>query len=146
MTRHSKFVFFKDVMYILRYRRIPDKTSIICELSGKCHRNISIGSKGEVYSCECLNSLHKNLLGNILTESHSDIIGSQKFMTMARNTNTYCEECLHCDIFPVCRAGCYNRRLPVSDGTPRLDYYCEARKSIIHHIQGVCNSMIECEK
>ena len=126
--------FFKDVLYLLGYREIPNKTSVICELSGTCHRNISIGSNGDVYSCECLNSKPTNLIGNILRNSFYEIVTDKPFIEMSKSTNRYKPECLECEVFSVCKAGCYNRRLPLEDGQPRLDFYCEARKAIIKHL------------
>ena len=125
--------FFKDVLYILGYGN-PEKDSIICELAGKCHRNISIASNGDIYSCECLNSKLSNKIGNILSQSFLEIVTSEPFIRQSQKTNSYRNECLICDVFFVCKAGCFNRRLPRDDGQPRLDYYCEARKKIIHHI------------
>ncbi|MDV0441295.1 radical SAM/SPASM domain-containing protein [Methanorbis furvi] len=127
--------FFKDVLYLLGYKEIPDKSSVICELSGKCHRNISVGSNGDIYSCECLNSKPENRIGNILEKSFSEIILDEPFVNMAGNTNLYRSECLDCDVFTICKAGCYNRRLPAEDGNPKLDFYCDARKEIIRHIK-----------
>lgn len=130
--------FFKDVLYILGYRK-SEKDSIICELAGKCHRNISIASNGDVYSCECLNSKLSNKIGNILSEPFIEIVTSEPFIRQSQSTNTYRPECLSCDVFFVCKAGCYNRRLPLADGLPRFDFYCEARKKIIHHIMEKVN-------
>lgn len=123
--------FFKDVLYILGD---IEKDSIICELAGNCHRNISIHTNGDVYSCECLNAKPSNKIGNILSNTFGEIIQSEPFIHLSKNTNKYCMECLSCDVFFVCKAGCYNRRLPNEDEIPRLDYYCEARKKIFHHI------------
>ncbi len=125
--------FFKDVLYILGHWR-EEKSSIICELAGTCHRNISIAANGDVYSCECLNSKPSNKIGNILKETFTEIVHSEPFFSLTKNTNSYREECLSCEVFFVCKAGCYNRRLPEKDGSPRLDYYCSSRKSIIKHI------------
>jgi len=131
--------FFKDVLYLLGYKSIPNKTSIICELSGNCHRNISIGSNGDVYSCECLNSKPSNIIGNILEKSFYEIVIDEPFVKMSISTNKYKHECLECEVFSICRAGCYNRRLPNADGLPRFDFYCEARKAIIKHIMEYTN-------
>ena len=125
--------FFRDVLYILG-RWSTEKTSIICELAGTCHRNISIATNGDLYSCECLNSKPSNKIGNILTNTFTEIVNSEPFIHLTQSTNTYRMECLSCDIFSVCKAGCYNRRLPVKDGEPRFDFYCEARKKIIRYI------------
>ena len=125
--------FFKDVLYILGYLK-TEKESIICELAGTCHRNISIATNGDVYSCECLNSKPSNKIGNILSETFLEIVHSEPFVQLTQSTNTYSEDCLSCDVFSVCKAGCYNRRLPEVDGRPRLDFYCSSRRKIIHHI------------
>jgi uncharacterized protein len=125
--------FFKDVLYILGYFK-TQKESIICELSGTCHRNISVATNGDVYSCECLNSKPSNKIGNILSKTFMEIVNDEPFYRLTQSTNTYREECLSCDIFFVCKAGCYNRRLPEEDGIPRLDFYCSSRRSIINHI------------
>lgn len=125
--------FFKDVLYFLGYRN-TEKASVICELAGNCHRNISILTNGDVYSCECLNSKPSNRIGNILTKTFTEIVHSEPFIRLSKNTNTYRKECLSCDVFFVCKAGCYNRRLPTEDGEPKFDFYCKARKQIIHYI------------
>jgi len=125
--------FFKDVLYILGYWN-TERTSIICELAGTCHRNISILTNGDVYSCECLNAKPSNRIGNILTETFTEIVHSKPFIHLSQNTNTYHKECLSCDVFFVCKAGCYNRRLPTEEGVPRFDFHCNARKKIIRHI------------
>lgn len=125
--------FFKDVLYILGYRN-EEKQSIICELAGTCHRNISVATNGDVYSCECLNSKPSNKIGNILSETFTEIVCAEPFMRLSRDTNTFCTDCLSCDVFFVCKAGCFNRRLPSEDRRPKFDFYCHARKEIIHHI------------
>lgn len=125
--------FFKDVLYILG-RWNTEKPTLICELAGKCHRNISILTNGDVYSCECLNAKPSNKIGNILTETFIEIVHSEPFIRHSQNTNTYRKECLSCDVFFVCKAGCYNRRLPKENGEPRFDFHCYARKKIIRHI------------
>lgn len=130
---HFDIRFFKDILYILGYRN-EEKTSIICELAGSCHRNISIATNGDVYSCECLNSKPSNKIGNILIKTFAEIVCDEPFIHLSQDTNTYCAECLSCDVFFVCKAGCYNRRLPSDDRIPKLDFYCHARKEIIHHV------------
>jgi uncharacterized protein len=125
--------FFRDVLYILGYYD-TEKDQIICELAGKCHRNISILTNGDVYSCECLNAKPSNKIGNILSETFIEIVQSESFFRLSQITNTYCMDCLSCEVFFVCKAGCYNRRLPNENEKSRLDFYCDARKKIIHHI------------
>lgn len=125
--------FFKDVLYLLGWWQ-SSKNVIICELSGRCHRNISILTNGDFYTCECLNSKPTNKVGNILKQSILDITFSDPFFKITTNTNMYHEKCLMCDVFDICKAGCYNRRLTLTDGFPQIDFYCDARKRIIHHI------------
>lgn len=125
--------FFKDILYSIGFYNIQ-KESIICELSGKCHRNISIFTNGDVYSCECLNAKPSNKIGNIIDETFLEIVHSESFIALSKSTNAYHMDCQSCDVFSICKAGCYNRRLPNEDGKPCLDFYCDARKKIIHHI------------
>lgn len=129
--------FFKDILYILGYIK-TEKATLICELSGNCHRNISVMTNGDVYPCECLSAVPSYKIGNILEESFTQIVHDKLFIQLSQNTNTYCKECDSCDVFFVCKAGCYNRRLPNESKEPRLDFYCNARKKIIHHIMGFC--------
>lgn len=135
--------FFRDAMYVMGYLRNPSKKSLVCDLSGICHRNVSIGSNGDFYSCECLNSKKSNLLGNIMEMNIPQIISGDAFRKMSECTNRFCAECTRCDVFPICKAGCYNRRLPEEPGEPRLDYYCKARQEILRHIRMVCDVMLE---
>ena len=125
--------FLKDILYKLGITG-GRRNSICCELAGSCHRNISVLTNGDVYSCECLNSKPTNKIGNIIEQTFTEIVHSKPFYDLSVNTNTYRDECSKCDVFSVCKAGCYNRRLPNSAGEPTLDYYCSSRKKIIHHI------------
>lgn len=125
--------FLKDILYKLGLIS-GQKNSICCELAGSCHRNISILTNGDVYPCECLNPITSNKIGNINDQTFLEIAHSGLFNKLAINTNTYHRECDNCDVFDVCKAGCYNRRLPNNGREPILDYYCTSRKAIIHHI------------
>jgi uncharacterized protein len=125
--------FFKDIFHILGYKN-TQKPTLICELSGMCHRNISVMTNGDIYTCECLNGDPSKKIGNILREPFTKIVNDEPFIKLSQSTNVYCKECISCDVFSVCKAGCFNRRLPNESGEPRLDFYCSARKAIIHHI------------
>lgn len=125
--------FFKDILYLLGYNT-SKKKSIVCELSGKCHRNIAVSTNGDIYTCECLNTDPANKIGNICRESFREMINKEPFIQLTESTNNYSTECKSCDVFFVCKAGCYNRRLPTKEKEPRLDFYCGARKQIILHI------------
>lgn len=125
------------------YTRDPEKRTIICELSGQCHRNVSIGSNSDFYTCECLNSLERNLIGNLMQTPLSELVRSDAFNRMACSTERLHPDCYACDILPICKGGCYNRRLPDDSGNPRLDFHCKARKSIIGHVREVCDTLVE---
>lgn len=134
--------FFKDLLHIMGYTRNPSKDTVICELAGQCHRNVSIGSNGDFYTCECLNSLERNLLGNIMEVPIPELLAGERFRRMAAETENLHPDCMDCEFFHICKGGCYNRRLPAGSGAPRLDFHCSARKSIIGHVREVCDTMI----
>ena len=131
-----------NLLHIMGYTRNSSKTTLICELAGQCHRNVSIGSNGDFYTCECLNSLERNLLGNIMETSIEDILTGDKFRKMSTETENLHPDCLVCNYFYICKGGCYNRRLPDASGIPKLDFHCSSRKAIIEHVKEVCNSLI----
>ena len=137
--------YLKDLMYKMGYLRIKDKKSIICDLSGKCHRNISIFTNGDVYSCECLNTLKDNRIGNIMESEISDMIHGKRFKELSQQTNEIHPDCISCRDFPICKAGCFNRRVPWN-GIVEKDYYCEARKSMMMHMRMVCDRILSMEK
>lgn len=105
-----------------------------CNYSVSCQNSfISVGPQGDVYPCGRFDGVEGFKLGNINTDSLSEILSSEKRKRLQERTAEIksCEKCEHKSI---CNAGCmhnaYMRRGNIHD----KDYYCSSYKILFSHI------------
>jgi len=109
--------------------------SIGCELAGYCGENFSIGTNGAVFPCECISIFPEFCIGNINTNSFSEMLDGEAFEKWKHIVNCVDDRCINeCPHFSICRAGCFNRRY-MPNGSVVMDRFCESRKAIIEHIK-----------
>ena len=130
-----KIRFLQDVMKKIVRVSQNKPCYVECELSDMCGRNIAILDNGDIYACACLTPVKEMKLGNINNLSLQNLHNTPVFKNMVNEYNDVNEKCLLCDVKKICATGCLNRRLSKYNES-KLDYFCEARKAIIKHIEG----------
>ncbi len=129
-----KIRFLQDVMKKIVCSSHNMPCYVECELSDMCGRNIAILDNGDIYACACLTPVESMKLGNISDLSFKELTNTPAFKNMVNEYNDVNEKCLSCEVRKICATGCLNRRLSQYNPT-KLDCFCEARKSIIKHVQ-----------
>lgn len=119
--------------------------SIGCEYAGRCGENISLSVEGDVYPCDCLTTSPKFKLGNIFEHSLKEIMSNKNknFALFQSMVNEISDKCIECSVYPVCKGGCFNRRVQnLNDFELGMEIYCEARKKIITYIGEKCYASV----
>jgi len=133
---------FDDILRAILKSKDIYYGSIGCEYAGRCGENISISINGDIYPCDCLTTSTKFRLGNIYKNELDEILSNNntKFLEFQSMVNDVKNECLSCEVFHVCKAGCFNRRVQNLDNYELdIDIYCKTRKNIIKYIGECCN-------
>lgn len=133
---------FDDILRAILTSRGINCGSIGCEYAGRCGENISISVNGDVYPCDCLTTIKKMRVGNIRENSLEEIFNdsNESFFDFKNSVNEIDNKCLECDVFKVCKGGCFNRRLQDLTGCNiGMDIYCNSRYKIIKYIGDKCN-------
>ena len=133
---------FDDILRAILTADGVECGSIGCEYAGRCGENISVAINGDVYPCDCLTTSKEFVLGNLYEESLEKIVSekNRRVKNFRNMVNTVPEKCKECEVFSVCKGGCFNRRVQELDNlTLGMDIYCETRKRIIEYIGERCS-------
>ncbi len=129
-----KIRFLQDVMKKIACSDNEQPCYVECELSDMCGRNIAILDNGDIYACACLTPVEGMKIGNAKNLSLDKITCTDVFKDIVNKYNDVNEKCLNCEVKKICSTGCLNRRLPQYNAS-KIDYFCEARKNIIKHVE-----------
>lgn len=80
-----------------------------CAMRGVCSCNPTVEANGDVYPCDFY-VLDDYKLGNVMTDSLSDMIRNENAVRFVRDSAVHSEECFGCRWYPLCRAGCRRNR------------------------------------
>jgi len=125
-------------------RILGAKTSM-CSFSSDCSYVITVDPSGNIYICDDLLSYDDSLLGNIFSNSLSEINSHQNLARLSRISTLYGDNCLKCNYFSICRGGCTLFRTRKYGDFSCTHYYCQAQKSIIDHIKNYFNHLLNTE-
>ena len=128
-----------DPVYIRYFNNIlaiiAQQDSCDCSMQGFCQNQMIIEADGSVYPCDFY-VLDEYRLGNLLTDSISDIIDSGKECYFLNSSKEIHKECRECQWYLLCRNGCRRDRV---DGFKGKNYFCEAYKSFFEYaVEKMC--------
>ncbi len=98
----------------------------ICSMNGKCSIQFVVEGDGGVYPCDFY-VLDEWKLGNVFTESFSEIAMSKKAAEFIKTSVEVPEECKICKYYMLCRNGCRRERVFNECGVGK-NRYCESIK------------------
>ena len=98
-----------------------------CGMAGVCSVQYLIESDGSVYPCDFF-ALDEYMLGNLSTDSFSDIDGKRERIGFIERSKKLPGDCEACRYLPLCRGGC--RRNRNEDGKNR---FCLAYKKFFEY-------------
>lgn len=133
---------FDDILRAILKSKNIYYGSIGCEYAGRCGENISVSINGDIYPCDCLSTSTKFKVGNICENNLEEIFGDGNpyFLQFKNMVNDIKHDCLYCEVFRVCKGGCFNRRVQnLNNFQIDIDIYCKTRKDIIKYIGERCN-------
>jgi uncharacterized protein len=115
----------------------------LCIFGETCGTALAMEHNGDVYSCDHYVE-PKYLLGNIMKQEMSDLVGNQKQIEFGMDKrNTLPDYCQKCEVKFMCNGGCpKNRILETPDGEFGLNYLCEGYKSFFNHIDEPMKIMV----
>lgn len=96
-----------------------------CAMTGCCSIQFVVEGDGSVYPCDFYVT-DEWKLGNVKTDSFSQLLNSDKARHFVRSSLVPPEECRRCSLAALCRNGCRRDRVPDRTGIPGKNYYCEA--------------------
>ncbi len=98
-----------------------------CGLSGRCVIQNVVEADGSVYPCDFY-ALDEWKLGNIRTDSISDMMNSETARKFLQVPLEIPGECKTCEFYGICRGGCRRDREPMQGDHLPLNYFCPAYK------------------
>ncbi len=100
-----------------------------CTMHATCDSYAVVEYNGDVYPCDFF--VEKDwLLGNIETDSWTEIARRRRRYDFAAKKTIARPECEACEYFAVCRGGCPKLRRGPRGQFEDLDYFCEAYKAL----------------
>jgi len=108
----------------------------LCIFKKICGRVPVVELNGDFYSCDHFVD-HEHLVGNIMKQSVSDLLNSdkQKNFGMAKLI-TLPEYCRQCDVREMCNGECpKNRFVTAPGGEPGLNYLCAGYRMFFRHVK-----------
>ncbi len=112
--------YFENLMMILK-GYMPES----CGMSGVCSIQTVIEADGSVYPCDFY-VIDQLKLGNIFTDSFSDIDNSRRNIDFYSKSTYVDEKCKQCKWYNLCRGGCRRDREPMTDDRLSLNYFCSS--------------------
>ena len=103
-----------------------------CAMKGWCTHQFVVESDGSVYPCDFY-AMDNWLLGNLTTDSISDIENKRSELEFIEMSKSIPEECKKCSWFILCRNGCRRNCEPVQTGIRQKNYYCEGYKAFFEY-------------
>jgi uncharacterized protein len=100
-----------------------------CTLLDSCDSYAVVEYNGDVYPCDFFVEAGCKL-GNVVTDSWSEIAGRQRRFSFASKKALPRPECDACEYKAVCRSGCPHLRQAANGRFEDLDYFCAAYKMI----------------
>lgn len=91
-----------DYSFVELYEMLLGNDKTIAKNSCGCTRKITVFPNGEVYSCQAMEKLDINKMGNIKTE----FINNPNWELWKKRNKFYNEECLNCEVVASCGGGC----------------------------------------
>lgn len=103
-----------------------------CGMLGHCQSYPVIEADGSVYPCDFY-VLDAYKLGDVSTHSFGDMLDGEAAKGFEAGGAVLRDECLGCEYYAICRAGCRRNREPIQDGAPSLNVFCDAYKKFFAH-------------
>ena len=135
---------FDDILRAIIKANKGECGSVGCEFAGRCGENISVSINGDIFPCDCLTNINMLRVGNINDNTLEEIFidKNEYFDRFKCMVNDIQDKCLRCDIFKICKGGCFNRRVQdLTGSTVGMDIYCNSRYKIIKYIGDRCNGI-----
>jgi len=110
--------------------------SPICVFSESCGRAVALEHNGDLYSCDHFVD-NKHRLGNILSESISDLIESSVQIEFGKSKSASLPtECLTCDFLFACHGECPKNRVIPSEEGSMSNYLCTGYRHYFETVDG----------
>jgi len=122
------------LLHDLCMKILGGKTAMCC-FGSDCSYVITVDPSGNIYVCDDLLSYSDSVLGNIFSDSISDINAKQKLTRLSEKSTLYGTNCLKCNYFAICKGGCTLFRAKKIDDFHNTHYFCKAQRIIIDHIK-----------
>jgi uncharacterized protein len=95
---------------------------------------LALSPTGDITSCQRFSGKAEFRMGNIFEHpSLADLMQSPAAQTQRKREQQAGERCAACDVYPVCKGGCYYNAITSGDGV--IDPWCEAYKDIYAFVQ-----------
>jgi uncharacterized protein len=98
-----------------------------CGMLGHCLPQYVVEADGSVYPCDFY-VLDQFKIGNLTTDSFTEIDQKRKQSRFIENSATIHEDCLQCKWLNICRGGCRRNREMKEIGVIGKNHYCDAYK------------------
>jgi uncharacterized protein len=100
-----------------------------CTMHDSCDSYVVVEYNGDVYPCDFFVE-GEWTLGNVVTDSWSEIARRQRRQTFAAKKQVPHAECLACEYRSICHGGCPKLRHAARQRFEDLDWFCGAYKQI----------------
>ena len=116
----------------------------MCIFVEKCGKALALEHNGDLYCCDHFVE-PKYLLGNILENSMSELVNSEKQIKFGNDKlETLPDYCMKCEVRFACHGECpKNRFINTPDGEPGLNYLCEGYMKFFKHIDYSMKFMVQ---
>lgn len=107
----------------------------LCKFAGTCSNFITIACNGDIYPCDNFVGYSALKFGNILNDDLQEVIEGGKHKNFVEKINAIKPECSNCEWYQICRGGCPYYSYMLGQDFSNENYFCEARKSILKHVE-----------
>jgi uncharacterized protein len=106
---------------------------------------LGIAPNGDVYPCNRFSAYPAFRIGNLLTQSLTEIQGHSVFADFNKRSESLAE-CTGCEFRPFCNGGCSSRAYSYHQTVLSRDWYCPSIKMIFKHVrQRLEKEVADCE-
>lgn len=135
---HGRFIYIRYFENLLGMMlgRAPES----CGVSGVCSRQYVVESDGSVYPCDFY-MLDEYRLGSLVTDSFEQLEQRRAELHFIEDSAVWPRKCRDCRWAGVCRDGCRRDRVPDTDQTSGLNYFCSAYQSFFSYAMPRLSSM-----
>jgi uncharacterized protein len=113
---------------------VMGKRTGYCTFCGDCTRYFCLNYDGMIFPCDSFTNEPESALGSLHDGSLLSILNGERRLSYAAKVDTPHSDCVQCQWRLVCNNGCTWLRVGGPDGKY---YYCEARKEMFTHMQGM---------